>query len=94
MPSTAASPGGDDTGAANSDDRPPCPFCSKQLLKIPEASRYLGISVSKGYDLMHAGQFPVSVRKLGSQWRVSKAELDEWLRTPPPPSGDTRLRRV
>jgi excisionase family DNA binding protein len=73
----------------------PC-FCGKQLLKIAEACQYLGMSTSKGYDLFHAGQFPVSVRKIGSQWRVSKAELDEWLRTPQSTgSGDlARLRPV
>jgi excisionase family DNA binding protein len=69
-----------------------CPHCAKQLLKIPEACEYLGISTSKGYDLMHAGQFPVSVRKIGSQWRISKAELDEWLRSPT--SSDAGLRSV
>lgn len=65
-----------------------CPRCTKQLLKLSEACEYLGISTSKGYNLMHAGQFPVSVRKIGSQWRVSRAELDEWLRNPSP--SDTR----
>jgi excisionase family DNA binding protein len=71
-----------------------CPHCTKQLLKIPEACEYLGISTSKGYDLMHAGQFPVSVRKIGSQWRISKAELDEWLRNPQPPPGSGDLARL
>lgn len=73
-------------------DRPPCPFCSKQLLKITEACAYLGISKTRGYDLLHTGRFPVSVRRIGSQWRVSKAELDEWLRTPQS-SGDV-LRSI
>jgi excisionase family DNA binding protein len=59
-----------------------CPGCTKQLLKIAEACEYLGISTSKGYDLLKAGKFPVSVRRIGSQQRVSKAELDEWLRSP------------
>lgn len=72
-----------------------CQFCVRQLLTIVEACEYLGISKSKGYDLLHAGQFPVSVRKIGSQLRISKAELDEWLRSPQPsPSGDARLRAV
>lgn len=59
-----------------------CEFCAKQLLTIPQACSYLGISTSKGYELLHAGEFPVSARRIGSQWRISKAELDEWLRTP------------
>jgi excisionase family DNA binding protein len=77
------------------DANDPCRLCTKQLLTIPEACQYLGISTSKGYDLMHAGGFPVSTRRIGSQWRVSKAEMDEWLRNPqPPPSGDARLRSI
>lgn len=76
-------------------DEHQCPRCTKQLLTIAEACEYLGVSTSKGYDLMHANQFPVSVRRIGSQWRVSKAELDEWLRTPQPlGSGDARLRAI
>lgn len=89
----AANPGGTPETATDTNAHS-CPHCTKQLLKLPEACEYLGISTSKGYNLLHAGQFPVSVRKIGSQWRVSKAELDEWLRTPqPPPSGDI-LRAV
>lgn len=72
-----------------------CRFCTKQLLTIPEACQYLGISTSKGYDLMHAERFPVSMRRIGAQWRVSKAEMDEWLRNPqPPPSSDARLHSI
>lgn len=74
-----------------------CEHCQNriwpQLLTIVQACEYLGISKSKGYDLLNAGQFPVSVRRIGSQSKVAKAELDEWLRNPPD-SSSTRLRAV
>jgi excisionase family DNA binding protein len=54
------------------------------LMSIKEACRYLGISHGKGYELIKHGEFPVSVRRVGSFWMVSRVELDDWLRTPQP----------
>ena len=45
------------------------------LLSLPEAAIVLRISTDRAYRLARSGDFPVKVKNVGRQRRVSKAEL-------------------
>ena len=46
---------------------------------VEEAARYLGISEGTLIKALRAGTIPA--RRLGRRWIISKAALDDWLRT-------------
>ncbi|MFF8895219.1 helix-turn-helix domain-containing protein [Brevibacterium casei] len=50
-----------------------------QTLSVPEAGLQIGIGRNKAYELAKLGQFPVRVLKIGSRYRVSRADLDRYL---------------
>jgi hypothetical protein len=45
------------------------------VVGLPTAARALGIGSTKAYQLARAGEFPCALLRLGSRYRVSKAEL-------------------
>lgn len=49
----------------------------KSILTPQETATYLGIGMSKCYDLLRSKDFPVLT--LGKLKRVSKVALDEWI---------------
>ena len=51
-----------------------------EVLTLAEAAKYLRVSVG---DVLHAiEQQALPARRVGSDWRILKSALDEWLRTP------------
>lgn len=51
-----------------------------QTLSAAEAFAALGIGKSLGYRLIEEGQFPVRVLRLGKAIRISRHDLDAYLR--------------
>ena len=49
----------------------------KSILTPQETAEYLGIGMSKCYELLRSKDFPVLT--LGKLKRVSKVALDEWI---------------
>jgi excisionase family DNA binding protein len=50
------------------------------VLTLAEAAKYLRVSVD---DVLHAvEQQALPARRVGSDWRILKSALEEWLRTP------------
>lgn len=50
-----------------------------QTLSVPEAGDVLGLGRNKAYELARQGEFPVRVLKIGSRYRISRADLDRYL---------------
>jgi len=50
---------------------------SKEVMKPREAAEYLEISKVTLYKLLNSGEIPA--KKIGKQWRISKAVLDRFL---------------
>lgn len=50
----------------------------RQVLTVPEAARYLRLSVSTVYRLLHRGVLPGI--KVGNSWRIPADALSEYLR--------------
>ena len=48
-------------------------------LTVPEAAHLLEISTPTAYRLIAQDRFPVRVVKVGSQLRVPRVALEEWL---------------
>ncbi|WP_227007274.1 helix-turn-helix domain-containing protein [Brevibacterium casei] len=48
-------------------------------MSVPEAGAELGLGRGTSYELAKLGQFPVRVLKIGSRYRVSRADLDRYL---------------
>lgn len=46
---------------------------------VPDASSILGIGRSTAYLMLQEGMFPVRVLKVGKRYRVSRADLLEYL---------------
>lgn len=44
-------------------------------LDLVTACRALGISRSKGYGLLRAGEFPLPALRIGGQWRFRASDL-------------------
>ena len=55
------------------------------LLTPPEVLDYLRITARTLYRLIKAGQIPAV--RVGHQWRVRRADLNEWLRQSGPAPG-------
>lgn len=52
----------------------------RQLLRIPEAARVLGLSEHRVYELVRQGILPLGVVvKLGRQIRINSERLREWI---------------
>lgn len=49
----------------------------KRLMDFKEARRYLRVSRTTLYNLLHARKIPAS--KVGGQWRFRRGRLDKWL---------------
>ena len=47
------------------------------LISVQEAATLLRISRSTAYDLVKRGEFPVTVIRIGTQWRVNRVELED-----------------
>lgn len=52
---------------------------SAATLSVPEAGAELGLGRGTSYELARQGEFPVRVLKIGSRYRVSRADLDRYL---------------
>ena len=48
-------------------------------MSVKQAARYLGIGVSKMYELTHSDGFSAALR-IGKRILISTEALDEWLR--------------
>lgn len=48
-------------------------------LSVPAAGAELGLGRGKSYELAKLGEFPVRVLKIGSRYRISRADLDRYL---------------
>jgi predicted DNA-binding transcriptional regulator AlpA len=62
------------------------------LIRIPAASRRLGVHPDTGYKMARAGEFPGAVQ-IGSRWLVSVPRLERFLHGEPEAaarSGPTR----
>src|SRR5690349_18170802 len=65
---------------------------SMDVLTLAEAADYLRVSEE---DVLRMVQSQGLVaRQIGEQWRFLKAALQEWLRSPSPPSNNQALRSV
>lgn len=62
---------------SESPDRP-------ELVEIPEAAAFLGISEATAKRLAAAGELPGCVGKLGGRWRISRTGLHEYAASYPP----------
>lgn len=45
------------------------------MVGLADACRALDIGMTKGYELVKKGEFPVPVRKVGGAWKVPTVEL-------------------
>lgn len=50
---------------------------SKDIMTVKDAAEYLGMSLNTMYKLLKKRKIPG--RKIGYQWRISKATLDRFL---------------
>ncbi|MFJ3207146.1 helix-turn-helix domain-containing protein [Streptomyces flaveolus] len=58
---------------------------------VEDASRALGFSRAKGYDLIRSGQFPCRVLRIGRKTRVVRASLLRVLESGDPEYNDARI---
>ncbi|WP_318215606.1 helix-turn-helix domain-containing protein [Streptomyces sp. SCL15-6] len=58
---------------------------------MEDASRALGFSRAKGYDLIRSGQFPCRVLRIGRKTRVVTASLLRVLESEDPEYNDARI---
>ena len=61
---------------------PSTPTTGAQLMDVPEAAEYLGVSRSALYDALYRGRTGLSPVRVGRVMRLSKAQLDAWLAEP------------
>jgi predicted DNA-binding transcriptional regulator AlpA len=61
---------------------------------VEDASRALGFSRAKGYDLVRNGQFPCRVLRIGRKTRVVTASLLRVLESGVPEYNDACVRRL
>lgn len=52
---------------------------SAATMSVPEAGAELGLGRGTSYELARQGEFPVRVLKIGSRYRISRADLDRYL---------------
>lgn len=50
-----------------------------KLIKVKEAAAYLGLPLSRIYQLVRVKTFPSM--QLGSSWRVDQNQLDSWVKS-------------
>jgi len=50
---------------------------SKDIMTVKDAAEYLGMSLNTMYKLLRQRKIPA--RRIGYQWRISKAALDKFL---------------
>lgn len=62
---------------AQTSDRP---TVLPDVLTLPEAAAYLRVSEAEIVELMRRQELPG--RRIGEQWRFSKAAIQDWLRRP------------
>ena len=60
---------------------PTCP--DREVMTLAEAADYLGVEQAEVERLAESGDLPG--RRIGDEWRFSRAAIEDWLR--PPPSG-------
>ncbi|WP_063804223.1 helix-turn-helix domain-containing protein [Streptomyces roseifaciens] len=60
---------------------------------VEDASKALGISRAKGYDLVRQGEFPCRVTRIGRKTRVVTASLLRVLDSGEPEYGGARIAR-
>ena len=59
---------------------PPVDRSASQMHSVPAAAAILGLSPTTLYDLLRKGQVEeLGARKIGRQWRISQARLDQYL---------------
>lgn len=63
---------------------PGSPIDWPEVLTLAEAAAYLRVSEAQVMRMVGPGGLPG--RLVGSEWRLSRAALQEWLRSPPVPS--------
>jgi len=56
------------------------PFPS-EVVSIQEAAERLDVHRSTAYDLVAKGKFPLPVIRVGNQLKVSRAQLEHFIRT-------------
>ena len=49
----------------------------REVMNVPQASRYLGVSPDTLYKYLSEGKIPAF--KLGNRWRLKKTMLDRWM---------------
>lgn len=50
---------------------------NRKAVSVAEAAEMLGISVTRAYQLVHAGQLPA--KQVGKRWLVPIKALEKWL---------------
>lgn len=55
------------------------PNLGADAISLREAAEMIGVSRSTAYSLADRGEFPVPVFRIGSQMRVSRRRLAEWI---------------
>jgi len=60
----------------------PVESVTADVLTLPEAAAYLRVSEDEVVRLVREQDLPA--RLLGTEWRLLKAAIQDWLRTPPP----------
>ena len=63
-----------------------------EVLTLAEAAAYLRVAEADVLALARSQGLPG--RLIGSEWRFLKAAVQDWLRTPPPPSSKEALMSV
>jgi excisionase family DNA binding protein len=58
---------------------PKAPTTDRGTYTVSEAARRLGIGTTTLYDLIHRGEPPVPVMKVGRQFRFSRAAVESFL---------------
>jgi excisionase family DNA binding protein len=57
----------------------PAGGATPDIMGVTEAAAYLGVSVEDVVELCNSGQ--LKAKKIGSQYRISKAAIDEFMKS-------------
>ena len=57
---------------------------SDHMMTVKEVAHYLKLAKSTVYKLLQNGTLPA--RKVGGAWRISRQQLDAWMRGSDPPT--------
>lgn len=55
------------------------PDLHAQLLTLPQAARFLGVSRATIYRMIQSGLLPVTPIKIGAESRLARRQLERWL---------------